>query len=378
MWDTSKMRRLLALFALLTLAALPAEAAARFWVPLTVTGAADNGSGACRITVGAGLATGKVTGETVTVASVTGATGCNVTTTITAISSTTFDLVGTTFGGLYVSGGTVAGGTWNATNIGNWGTASGVGSGAAVPTSADTVTFDAASGGGIVTVNFGGLITIQSLTCGAFTGTLDFAANDNSVTLNTATGFAGSGSGTRTINLGDGTWTLSASGANWTQTTVTGLTFNANGSTIAFTSTTLNTKTFAGGGQTYNIVTVSAVSGASMGRLTVLGANTYASLIVGAGMAVQIPASVTQTIAALTFTGTPTKPVAIASSSLGTAGTISVASGSVTMDYAMFLRDVAFTGGATFVATNSYDWGVVSGITITQPSFGGGGIIGGG
>ncbi len=135
------MRLILAAIAVLLLAG-SAEAANRFWVPLTVTGAANNGSGLCRIQVGAGLATGKVTGETVTVASVSGATGCNVTTTITAIDSTHFDLVGTTFGGAYVSGGTVAGGTWNATNIGNWGTSSGTGSGAAIPGTADAVTFD--------------------------------------------------------------------------------------------------------------------------------------------------------------------------------------------------------------------------------------------
>src|SRR5882724_9321135 len=96
----------------------------RFWVPIAVTNLTDNGSGLCRITVGATLATGKVTGETVKIAGIVGATEGNGTWVITAISSTQFDLQGSTFGLAYVSGGTISGGTWNSTNVGNWSTTS--------------------------------------------------------------------------------------------------------------------------------------------------------------------------------------------------------------------------------------------------------------
>src|ERR1700688_4568565 len=87
-------------------------------------------------------------------------------------------------------------GTWDSSTTTNWSASTGGAGGASVPGSSDTVTFDGASGGGVVTVNFGGTITLQSLTTGAFTGTLDFSVNNNSVTLTTGNGFNNSGTGT--------------------------------------------------------------------------------------------------------------------------------------------------------------------------------------
>ena len=72
---------------------------------LSVTGAANNGSGLIRITV-ASTAT-LVTGQKVTLASVGGVSNANGTFTITVISTTTFDLQSSTFSGTYTSGGTV-------------------------------------------------------------------------------------------------------------------------------------------------------------------------------------------------------------------------------------------------------------------------------
>lgn len=75
----------------------------------SVTGAANNGSGSVRITSsGHGLQTG----ERVTIASVGGTTEANGTWTITRISSSTFDLVGSTFASAYTSGG-----TWKVTGL---------------------------------------------------------------------------------------------------------------------------------------------------------------------------------------------------------------------------------------------------------------------
>lgn len=294
------MRRLLALFALFIFAALPANAAARFWV-----------------------------------------------------------------------GGT---GTWDASDTTHWAATSGGAGGQSVPGTSDDVTLDASSGGGTVTVNT--TVTVISITCGAFTGTLDFAANDNAVTL---TGnFSGSGAGVRTINLGDGIWTLSSNSAAWTMTTTTNLTFAANSSTIAFTSTGSGAKQFLGGGLTYNSVSLVAVSGSTFGRFTFTGANTFGTLTIGAGRNVEIPSSVTQTITTLSFAGTSTQPIAIRSTTVGTNGTISVASGTINLAYLMYINSVAFAGGATFTANPGFNFGAGSGITLTPPSFGGGGIIGGG
>jgi hypothetical protein len=69
----------------------------------TVTGAANNGSGAVRITQ---ASHGYQTGDRVTITGVVGTTEANSTWTITRIASGTYDLVGSTFSNAYVSGGT--------------------------------------------------------------------------------------------------------------------------------------------------------------------------------------------------------------------------------------------------------------------------------
>lgn len=70
---------------------------------LTVSGAADNGSGLVRITTSA--AHGLATGDIVTIHDVAGCTEANGTHQVTVISTTTFDLVGSTFANAYTSGG---------------------------------------------------------------------------------------------------------------------------------------------------------------------------------------------------------------------------------------------------------------------------------
>lgn len=122
-------------------------------------------------------------------------------------------------------------GTWDAVTTTHWAATSGGAGGQTVPGVSDDVTLDASSGGGTVTVNTN--FSINSLTMGAFTGTLDFSANNNNPTMGT---FSNTGTGTRTLNMGNGTWNISGSGTTiWTQSTATNLTFNANGSTINFT-----------------------------------------------------------------------------------------------------------------------------------------------
>lgn len=121
-------------------------------------------------------------------------------------------------------------GTWGTVNT-QFATSSGGTPGVATPGASDTVTFDGSSGGGTVTVNTN--FSIVSLTMGAFTGTLDFSANNNSPTVGT---FNGSGTGTRTLNMGSGTWTITGNGTTvWTTQTTTGLTINIGTSTVNFT-----------------------------------------------------------------------------------------------------------------------------------------------
>ena len=163
-------------------------------------------------------------------------------------------------------------GTWNGSSTTNWAATSGGAGGQSVPGSADTVTFDASSGGGVVTVNTN--FNITSLTMGAFTGTLDFSVNNNSPTMGT---FSGTGTGTRTLNMGAGTFTLTATGASWNFTTTTGLTFNAQQSRILLTNTSATACSFNGGSLTY--YTLEIAKGSSTAIITINGSNTFANFI---------------------------------------------------------------------------------------------------
>lgn len=262
-------------------------------------------------------------------------------------------------------------GTWDASDTTHWAAASNGAGGQSVPGASDTVTFDGSSGGGTVTVNFGGLITIQSLTFGAFTGTLDFATNNNSITLTDSNSLNGSGTGTRTLNMGDGTWTLSNAQALWNCTTVTNFTLNANGSTVAFTTAVTNQQRFLGGGKTYNIVTF---AGGGHAAISITGANTFGTLtITNTPVRVAMPNSATTTITNFTnISGSASAAVIFESDNpLFNVATISSAN-NWTCDWGSFNR-MTFTGGGTFTANNSLNAGNNTGITINAPSGGSGG-----
>jgi len=110
-------------------------------------------------------------------------------------------------------------GTWNTTSTTNWSATSGGAGGASAPTSADTAIFDAASGGGTVTLGLS--LTVQAFNPALYTGTINFNNNIVSVAGNALTVYNGGtaptmtgnprveltyagGTGTRTINGGIG------------------------------------------------------------------------------------------------------------------------------------------------------------------------------
>lgn len=258
-------------------------------------------------------------------------------------------------------------GTWDASDTTHWSLLSGSTGGAPVPTSADTVTFDGSSGGGTVTLNFGGTITIQSLTMGAFTGTWDNSVNNNNITV-TASGsaFSLSGIGARTIKLGSATYTLSSgSNVGWACTTTTNLTLTATSSTIVFSGAG-GSKTFSGGAsQTYGTLSLSASSGT--GRFTFINtAVSLATFTVVAPNYVIFNVSATLTIsAALNLVGTSSAKIGLVTDTVGSAANIDIPSGQ-TAAWTSF-RDVTFTSN-TLIATSSFDLGHNTAVTITPPS----------
>jgi hypothetical protein len=196
-----------------------------------------------------------------------------------------------------------------------------------------------------------------------------FTANDFDVTAQV---FSSTNSNVRTVTMGSGTWTVGGNVGGgvtvWNLATVTNLTFNKDTAGIVIPSN-INAavvRIFAGGGRTYNGLTIEAST--QRGVVQFSGANTFSDMNISAGHLLQFTASTTTTITnAFSFAGTNTSPISIHSTTPGTAATLSVASGSCALDYG-FIRDITASGGATFTAANAFDHGGNSGWVFSPPS----------
>lgn len=274
-------------------------------------------------------------------------------------------------------------GVWDNTATSNWSTTSGGGAGASVPGSADTAVFD--NGSGIVVVTASSSlngITLGGITftgTGGFAGTLDFSVNNPSITI--SGGFSITGTGTRVLSLGSGTFTFTTvnSGTNiWDATTTTGLTFSAGTSILSFTVTAATQVLIANFGTlTYSTINFPGNSTAGAG-ITLSGSPTIGTFNLTAPLVITFGALSTWTITTLSITGTSLSSMVdlFGSNNLASSVTISVATGTPNIMWAL-IRKTNFTGGATFIATNSIDNKGNSGITISNPSVGGSsGIIG--
>lgn len=280
--------------------------------------------------------------------------------------------------------------TWDTTNTGGggaggikWASATGGASPCAgggtggSPSSGDDVTFDGSSGGGTVTVNFGGPITIIALTAGSYTGTLDFATNNNSITLTGTGGVNVSGAGTKTLNMGSGTWTLSNNQAFWNCSTCANLTLNAGTSTLAFTATGGTTaRRFTAGGKTFATVTVAS----STSPFQINNSATIGTLTIAPGNTIQPGTNSVVTVTTLSnIAGSSSLQTLFAATDAIASFSSFVITNNWTCDWCGFSA-TAFSGAGSKTATNSLDFKGNSGITITAPSAGGGGggrIIGG-
>jgi uncharacterized protein YaiE (UPF0345 family) len=225
-----------------------------------------------------------------------------------------------------------------------------------------------------ITVNAPGatVTTSGNLAAGALiltAGTFD-AANFN---ISIAT-FAGSNTNVRALTMGNGAWSVSnSSGATaWTLATITNLTFAANSSTLTFTGNGATNVSF--GVLTYNTVAFNAVTN---GQSTIVAGNATIGALTSA-RSLQFTAGMNLTVStAPTFTGSPSRQILFDTTNIVTGATITVSAGALSASWATFGKITVV--GSAGVATDSFDLGGNTNITITAPSGGGGGgrIIGG-
>lgn len=359
---------------------VPANTAARFWNPYIVSGAISGAGGVCQLVISPAITgSGLIAGTPVSVTGVTGATGCNVSATISAVvDSTHIELTGTTFGGVYVSGGCVGGGEWTTTNTSNWAgssTATCGSGGSSVPGTSDAITLDANSLSG--TIRPAATITnFQSLTSSAFTGTLDFNVNNPSFTMSANPSWTDAATGVHTINMGSGTWTFSlTSGTAISISTGANLTLNANTSTILLSATATATRSLTvAGTRTFNNFTVNNsvmnpfVISLSNASTTVFNNVTFTNV-----QFVLTAAAGTFTInGTWTWDGTSSKQGILYAN--GGVSTITVANAN-TLSY-LAINGVTKAGAGSITANNSFDAGGNTSVTINAPAGGGARCIG--
>ena len=169
-------------------------------------------------------------------------------------------------------------------------------------------------------------------------GTLD-AFNQN-VTI----GSFALASGTKTLTLGSGTWTVNA---GWnSNTNVTGLTVSASTATINMIGA--SNKTFSGGGQTWP-----TVNQGGAGNLPINQNNTFANITHPVQPAtIRFVVGTTQTVNAFSISGTSGNLITLETNIAGSRATIYKATGSVSLSF-VSIKDIAATGGANFNAFTS-------------------------
>jgi len=118
----------------------------------------------------------------------------------------------------------------------------------------------------------------------------------------TATTITSSGGRVRTLSMGSGTWTATASGTAW-NVSGSNLTLNKGTSNILLSNISLNARTFAGAGRTYSKLTIGGATGIS--TTTITGNNTFDELASTKTVAATLALDSTiQTVAVWSISGT--------------------------------------------------------------------------
>lgn len=252
-------------------------------------------------------------------------------------------------------------------------------SGMTIAASSNTLTFASTSGTKTITCNgttidfpitfngAGGTWQLQdALTLGA---TKTCTLTNGTVNLNGQTLSAGSSfttaSGTKNLTFNGGTLVCpNGSTAAFNNAQPTNFTTTAGTGTGTINMTSASTKTFVGGGSTYNCT----LNQGGAGALTVTGNNTFNNITNTIQPAsVLFTAGSTNTFNSFSLSGTPNNLITIGSPTAAS-HTLSKSSGVVTATYCSISRSTA-TGGAVWRATYSVDGGNNSGWQFVSGAF---------
>jgi len=211
---------------------------------------------------------------------------------------------------------------------------------------------------GSYTVSTGG----SGVTC---TGTLTLTSGGLSGSF-TAANFSSNNSNTRTLALG-GNIVLTGTGTVWDLATTTGLTFTKGSANILLSDTSATARTFAGGGLTYNKLTIGGTTGSS--NTTITGSNTFSELASMKTVAhtITFTSGTTTTIGAWTIAGTAGNLVTLAASTTSAANLVYNGSGRVSSDYLSISYSTVTPASTWYAGTHSTNGGNNSGWNFTAP-----------
>jgi hypothetical protein len=211
------------------------------------------------------------------------------------------------------------------------------------------------SGGALTIDGVGGTLNLGTGFTHTFTGATTVTngtLNVGTSTITTST-FSSSNSNTRSVVMGNGTWTLTGTGTVWDMATSTGATITPGSSTIKLTNTSATAKTFAGGGKTYNNIWFAG--GAGGGNYTISGDNTFNDFKDDGTVAHSLlfTAGSTQHLSSWNVTGNSGQLITIDSTNTGTHSLVKDTFGSITTDYLNIQHSVVTPNGVWFAGTHS-------------------------
>jgi hypothetical protein len=227
----------------------------------------------------------------------------------------------------------------------------------------------------------GGSLTLQDALSNSFTGGVSlglaqgtFDANVYNVTLSGAAGSVdlsyGGSTGTRTMAIGSGTWSLAGSGTTWSAGSTTNLTVTGTG-TVSLTSA--SAKTFSGGSFAYTNITLNQ---GGAGTLNITGNNTFKNITNSYGVTgattIAFGNGSTTTLSQFTAAGTAGNLLLITGPSNILPVNLILTSGTVSSDYLSILGIKAYATTSTWYAgTNSTNSGTLGWFFTAGPSVGG-------